>query len=317
MGNDAMMEAEPVIKPDYYFQPVLDPGFSRIMKNNEEYVSYLKNSSFRIWMNKEKHGYEPHWHSALEIVMPLENKYTAIVDGSIYMLNPGDILLIPSMKVHSYMAPQRGTRMFYLFDLDAFSKVKTFGFLKPLLMSPILITKEKASEIYDDAHRLLLMVGNAYFEFGDLRELMVYSLLMKFFALFGNYHLAQIQDSMSLTEKKKMMHYAKFEYIIEYINENFCRPLSLESMAELSHLSKYHFARLFKRYTDLTFYEYLTRRRLEEAVSLLSASSLSITTIALQSGFGNITSFNRVFKKYKNCSPKAFQKHREKAPPAA
>lgn len=78
-------------------------------------------------------------------------------------------------------------------------------------------------------------------------------------------------------------------------------------MAALAGFSKFHFSRLFKQYTSLTFNEYLNHRRLKAAEELLAAPDLSITEIALRSGYASLSTFNRLFKQIKHCTPTEYR----------
>ena len=80
----------------------------------------------------------------------------------------------------------------------------------------------------------------------------------------------------------------------------------LETMASYIGFSKYHFSRLFKEHTNSTFYDYLSRKRIQAAQEMLLAGE-SITSIAFQTGFNNPASFSRCFKKYTKYNPTEFR----------
>ena len=100
----------------------------------------------------------------------------------------------------------------------------------------------------------------------------------------------------------------KFTTVCQYIDTSFRENLTLEQAAEISGFSKYHFSRLFKEFTGITFQEYLTRQRIRHAEELLNDSKISITDIALASGFSAVSNFNRSFQMYNHCSPSQFRK---------
>lgn len=94
---------------------------------------------------------------------------------------------------------------------------------------------------------------------------------------------------------------------LDYIDSHYTEELTLDNIADFSGFSKYHFTRLFKQYTDSTFYDYLIYRRIKAAEELLANPELSITEIALQSGFSSISTFNRIFKQKKGCTPSEYR----------
>ena len=106
---------------------------------------------------------------------------------------------------------------------------------------------------------------------------------------------------------KQKEYIEKFNKIFEFIDNNYTEDISLETVADIAGFSKFHFSRLFKQFTDTSFYDYLNLRRIKAAENLLLDPSLPITEIALQSGFSSISTFNRVFKAFKKCTPSEFK----------
>ena len=99
----------------------------------------------------------------------------------------------------------------------------------------------------------------------------------------------------------------KFMYICEYISEHCTEDLSLDDVANLAGFSKYHFSRLFKQFTNVSFYKYLNQKRIALAEKQLSDINNSITDVAINSGFSSMSSFIRMFKQIKNCTPTEFR----------
>ena len=71
--------------------------------------------------------------------------------------------------------------------------------------------------------------------------------------------------------------------------------------------SKFHFTRLFKQFSGLSFYKYVNKKRIERAEQLLINPSISVTEVALQSGFSSLSAFIRMFKLMKGCTPTEFR----------
>ena len=77
------------------------------------------NTPIRIWRNIEVVPYKVHWHSAIEIILPVENWYDSIVAGKKFHVVPGEILIIPPRELHEFVAPSEGVRFVFLFDIGA------------------------------------------------------------------------------------------------------------------------------------------------------------------------------------------------------
>ena len=148
---------------------------------------------------------------------------------------------------------------------------------------------------------------NEYFRKNEYAELTIYALLINLFVKFGYNHI-QTQDLFPNVRSYKQKEYVKkFNDLLDYIDKHYTEELNLEEIADCIGFSKYHFSRLFKQYTGFTFCDYLCYRRIKAAELLLSRQDLSITEVALQSGFSSISTFNRIFKQQKKCTPSEYR----------
>ncbi len=290
-----------------YYEANHDWTGNRELTDTCEIIQFHKNATVRIWYNEQNCGFEPHWHTAMEIIMPLENYYDADVSNSFYHIQPGEILVIPMSEIHSLTAPEKGKRFIFLFDMAPITKLKSFSGLQPLLIQPLYITRDAYPHIYNDVCDSLMQIKDEYFRQNEFAELKIYSLLLNLFVKLGQNYI-QKNDLFSNIGEPKQKEYAKrFNNILNYIDTHYTEELNLEKVASLAGFSKFHFSRLFKQYTSLTFNEYLNHRRLKTAEELLAIPNLSITEISLRSGFTSLSTFNRLFKQIKHCTPTEYR----------
>ncbi len=99
----------------------------------------------------------------------------------------------------------------------------------------------------------------------------------------------------------------QLKIIIEYIQENLDRNLSLDLLANLIQISPHYFASLFKQCTGLPPHQYITQCRLEKAKTLLRQRDLPIALVCQEVGFKNQSHFTRVFRQHFQITPKAYQ----------
>lgn len=99
----------------------------------------------------------------------------------------------------------------------------------------------------------------------------------------------------------------KLKPALDYIEENFASDIALSEVSELIGVSDYYFCRLFKSTMKSSFVDYLNFVRIMKADKLLSTTDLSILEIAMKTGFSSLSYFNRVFKKFKSCSPTVYR----------
>ncbi|RRD78477.1 helix-turn-helix domain-containing protein [Tannerella forsythia] len=98
----------------------------------------------------------------------------------------------------------------------------------------------------------------------------------------------------------------------EYINTRYKEPIRLEELADLAGMTPVAFSRFFKLRSGKTVSDYIIDIRLGHASRLLVDTTHSIAEICYQCGFNNLSNFNRIFKKKKECSPKEFRENYRK-----
>lgn len=94
----------------------------------------------------------------------------------------------------------------------------------------------------------------------------------------------------------------------QYILEHYQEPLPHNEMAQRIHLTKSHFSRIFKRATKKTYQEFLSEVRLGHACRLLAETARPVVDIAFDSGFNNLSNFNRRFREAYGTSPRGYRK---------
>lgn len=99
----------------------------------------------------------------------------------------------------------------------------------------------------------------------------------------------------------------RIEKVMEYLNQNFDKQISLNDVARQANMTQAAFSRFFKLKTGNNYIDSLNEIRLGHAARLLIDTNRSIAEIAYHCGFNNISNFNRLFKKKKGVTPKAFR----------
>lgn len=94
----------------------------------------------------------------------------------------------------------------------------------------------------------------------------------------------------------------------DYADRSYTQPLTLEELAGVASVSKYHFLRLFKSTYGVTPMEYVSHRRIERAQDLLRATNLTITEVCMAVGFSSLGSFSSRFTALVGESPSDFQR---------
>jgi len=280
----------------------------RIVYNNQELVDYRHKSMHRIWYNEQNVAYALHWHSALEIVIPIENYYEYKINDVLYHLEPDEILIIPPREVHEILEPPAGKRFVYIMNIDSIINLRSFSGIAPILSQAIHMTPSTHPRIYDDIYNILVQIRSEYFTQTEFAELTIQALLLNMFVKLGE-NRTQERDLFTNVKPGKQHEYVqRFNAALEYIDTHYTDEISLEYLADQVGFSKFHFSRLFKQYTNYNFSDYLCLRRVQAAEKFLEDPTYSITEVALNSGFSSISTFNRIFKQKKGITPSEYRK---------
>jgi AraC-like DNA-binding protein len=185
-------------------------------------------------------------------------------------------------------------------------KIKEMETILSLITPAIIITPEKYPDIHSRLCELLLSIKDEYFDNVPLSEASIYARLIDMFVLLGRNHTENI-ERFDVGNSKHSEYTEKFLYICNYISEHCTEDLSLDEVAQLAGFSKYHFTRLFKQFANISFYKYLNQKRIAHSETLLIEPDISITEVALHSGFSSLSAFIRMFKIIKACTPTEFR----------
>lgn len=266
-----------------------------------ETVDYARDRSVLLYDNVENEEYPIHWHNAIEIIMPLENNYEVICSGRKYKLNERDILIIPSGTLHNLKA-EKGRRLILLLDARSFSGNPALSELGCVLSEPILINSDFDKDFRHFMTQTIKDIYVLYSNFDSVTEVYIYIKVLTLLAKTREYQLSRIQydDGGKYSDK--------FQIIMKYIENNYASDITLEKLAQMAGYSIYHFSRIFKKYNNTTFINFLNRRRIKASELLLLENGFTITDIAMQVGFQSLTTFNRVFKNINGCTPSEYRR---------
>lgn len=113
---------------------------------------------------------------------------------------------------------------------------------------------------------------------------------------------------MSNVIEKTELHIQAFKRVLEYIETNLSKDISLDTLSNISNTSKFHFHRLFKEFCGESLSDYIKRRRLSYAAFELVDSSRKIEDIAFEMNYTSVGSFTRAFTKHFKTPPARYRK---------
>ncbi|MBP5554139.1 MAG: helix-turn-helix domain-containing protein [Lachnospiraceae bacterium] len=287
-----------------------------VLEHGRETVKYTEIQGVRLYHNDQAEDYPLHWHTATEIIAPTENDYTIEIGTEKYTISPGDIAVIMSGTLHRLYAPKNGKRIIILFDYSLIGNVTSLNSLLHSLGECVIIRRKENEELSDRLMYYINQTDNEYATQKPYAGAAIYSLLIRFMVDVGRSCMEERVPQLGKSSAKNKEYIGRFMDVCNYISEHCTEDIDMDALAEMAGFSRFHFARLFKEFAHVSCYEYLTQKRILLAEMYLNQPDLSILDVALQSGFKSLSTFNRVFKSYKNCTPSEYRKmNRRYTPP--
>lgn len=247
------------------------------------------NENYHFFHLKDTAGDERdfHFHDFNKIVILLSGKVDYAVENDVYSLKPYDVLLIGHHTIHKALIDKSVPyeRVIIYLNEARYAGMYPDGSLTGCFDQNLFSVDRK---ILTDLISKIEGTSNQM-----LRETYVVELLA-------------ILSSMKALSPKPVHYDEKTQKVLTYINENLSSSLSVDELASLVHMSKYHFMRQFKASTGETVHSYVRQRRLLYA-SRLIREGLSVSQSAVQSGFEDYSVFYKAFKENFGISPKEYK----------
>lgn len=252
-----------------------------------------------------------HWHNEYEIIYVKKGQGVISLDLEYHNVKAGDIILIVPGQLHSIEQKDDETMEYenIIFGADIIANkhndycyTNYFSFLTKRTLQYPTIFNQTTCKYYHDIARCIDNADEICKTFPHGYQLAIKSYLFQmFFVIFTN-----LPKEKPPTKKKKSLD--KMKLIVKYVENNYADNITIEDMANLCDFSQSHFMKFFKNNMEVSFIEYLNNYRLTMASRLLISSSSSIIAISMESGFDNLSYFNRLFKKKYDMTPSEFRR---------
>lgn len=255
-----------------------------------------------------------HYHIELELVLILKSEGSCFVGDSIEKFEVGDIILIGENLPHMWLNDED----YFQQNADQTSKAIVIHFKKDYLGTSFFETPEM-NHIWNlfNRARLGLKFLNTNPQLieiiQDLSKQSGFEKTMSFINILNQ--LAKHKETKSLASEGFVNSFKPIknetqDKVHAYIFKNFNKDIPLEEVAQIAHMNASAFSRFFKRINNKTFSRYLSEIRIGYACKLLLEEKYTIATICYESGFNNISNFNRQFKLIMNSTPSVYlRKH--------
>jgi len=263
---------------------------------------------------------ELHRHNYVQTNYICQGRGRHVINNHSFDIVKGDIFIIPPYIPHQIMPVDDVDIEIIEFEFEPefinqnFNSIENirsffdFAYIEPFLVSESQVKPRLnlAGEIQIEVERILNNVLHEYKNRMVGFDLIIRALLLNLLVIVGREFSKSIetnQDSLLYDS-----HRGSIMKAIQYINENYTEDFSIDFIASKAMLSKSYFCYFFKNVTGKTFVEYLNGLRISKSMELLKQSHKKILDICYESGFKNISHFNRLFKQHTGLSPTAYRK---------
>ncbi len=247
-----------------------------------------------------------HCHPEVELTYCVEGTCDNICDGRRYTLRAGDLLVIPPMAAHAFPASATAFHCIVV-ELGPTLLGDHFDLFIRLNNSCRLFRQEEFAEISAYASLAALLEETAALQRSDedFSELFIHGNLYR-----AGARLLQLLHSSASAGNpdKRNLELKNVDNALKAIYIRYYEPLDIESISAECGYSKSNFCKIFKNVTGDTFHNTLNRHRVEIACMLLREGSRSVEDIAQETGFADMKSFCRVFKRHMGESAGEYRK---------
>ena len=263
-------------------------------------------SAFNLSTGYEARSYQAHWHSYGEILLVGPGKTNIFrVNQSTYELVEGDFLLMWPMEVHEIIDADRKESLVIQFSNNFMNSLFDLQRIMHFYRNLHVLCIKAHPELVGRLRAIAEKMKTIFFSSGADRELRCCMLLMEFMLTLDEHReefAPEIRSGDPYSYTDTLMR--RMLMVTDYIKNNLTADdLSQGAMAEMAGISKDYFSRIFRSVTGLNYSKWLNLIRLEKAAELLADKDMTLTEIAMLSGFQSISSFNRVFHTEKGMSP--------------
>lgn len=241
-----------------------------------------------------------HWHRSVEIFLVMHGRIDFYLGERHVTIGEQDFIIVNSNEVHSIEAKERNRTLVLQIPLRSFE-----GYLQE---QPYLSFSRRFGEQNNRLIELAMEMYGTYEKQDYAWELKVRGL----FELLQYLLLTEFKDQMQTPDViRQKRHLDKLSEITEYMKRHYDEELSLQKVADRFGFSPTYLSRIFKRYANISYREYLQDLRVEYAVKEMLHTSHELGDIAVNHGFSDSRALAKAFAKRYGCLPSEYRRREE------
>ena len=244
-----------------------------------------------------------HWHVEFEIIRILAGKLTITIDEHQYTVGENNTIFIPAGCVHAG-EPKDCIYECIVFDMNTLmnkndSCCRLIRKINDHEIEPYLVFNENYKEIHS-------IIWNMFDAITNRKEGYQLLVLGSLYSFFGIIYANEYFNAVPVQPPRNHKRILQLKTALEYMESSYSKPITLEDISGAVNMSPKYFCRFFQEMTHRTPIDYLNYYRIERACYQILTTDQTITEIAYNSGFNDLSYFIKTFKKYKGTTPKKY-----------
>ena len=259
---------------------------------------------YHVTPNHPQYHMRIHWHVEFEFIRVLEGNLLLTIDEQDYNISKNSSVFIPSGSLHSAIPENSCVYDCIVMDPNMLlNKSDTCCKFIQQIINHELEIQSVYDESYDNIHRIIWSLFDALSFKPSGYQLLVQGSLYQFFGMVIS---EDYRSQVSLRTKRDLKRITQLKTALEFIENSYTSDISLTEMSESVQMTPKYFCRFFREMTHRSPVDYLNYYRIERACYLLLTTNQSITEVAYNTGFNDLSYFIKIFKRYKGVTPKQY-----------
>lgn len=245
-----------------------------------------------------------HWHVEFEFIRVLEGNLLLTIDEQEFNIPKNSSVFIPSGALHSAIPENDCIYDCIVMDPNMLlNKSNTCCRFIQQIMNHELEIQSIYDEKYDNIHQIIWTLFDAIASKSTGYQLLVQGALYQFFGVVIS---QDYRSEISSRTKRDLKRITQLKTALEFIENSYTSNITLKEMSDSVQMTPKYFCRFFREMTHRSPVDYLNYYRIERACYLLLTTNQSITEVAYNTGFNDLSYFIKIFKRYKGVTPKQY-----------
>ena len=275
---------------------------------DKSFIYYKENNPFTAW----------HHHPEYELCLITKGRGKRMVGDNIDRFENNDLVFIGSYTPHECLCDPEyfdhrggflgeGIVIQFVYDFlgESFLKIPENSSLNKFIL--------ESTRGYVFFGRSKKRIISVILEMEKMNDTERFYALLSIFKIFATTTEYRVLSSPAFSEPFWQDESGSMQKALKHILQNFQKHVAIRDLLKITNMSNTSFYASFKQTYRMTFKDYLLNTRVGYACKLLTDASQNISGIAYDSGFGNISNFNRQFKRIKGITPSQFQEQIKKS----